>query len=227
MKEIIYQLLEDKMLTYVDLTTIAVQDNGEPLIPIRETANLTTNQIDPDMLTLNGEDIYVRESVANKIGQASLSLATYNSNLRLDVVYGYRSLDIQTALFQRFSEELANTYNGLDLTEATHRLIAEPSVAGHPTGGAVDIQITDNGTPLNFGADIWQFDESSYTFNPFINKEAWQNRLLLRRLMISEGFAPFDGEWWHFSYGDREWAYTYGLEAAIYDQIPFIARNNE
>ena len=225
MKEQIYQLLEEKMLTYTDLATVNVQDCGEPLVPIRETVNLTTTQIDPDMLTITGKEIYVRETVAKKIGQASLSLAKYNSDLRLDVVYGYRSLNIQETLFRKFKDELANTYSGIDLIEATHRLIAEPSVAGHPTGGAVDIQITDTGTPLNFGADIWQFDETSYTFNPFITKEAWQNRLLLRRLMIGEGFAPFDGEWWHFSYGDREWAYTYGLEAAIYEQIPFVSRN--
>jgi D-alanyl-D-alanine dipeptidase len=36
---------------------------------------------------------------------------------------------------------------------------------------------------------------------------------------MRQGLAPFDGEWWHFSYGDREWAKYYEEEAAaIYDQ---------
>ncbi|QQR69366.1 MAG: hypothetical protein IPI58_01405 [Alphaproteobacteria bacterium] len=39
--------------------------------------------------------------------------------------------------------------------------------------------------------------------------------------MTSVGFAPFDGEWWHFSYGDREWAKYYGRSHAIYSQIAF------
>jgi D-alanyl-D-alanine dipeptidase len=37
--------------------------------------------------------------------------------------------------------------------------------------------------------------------------------------MTSVGFAPFDGEWWHFSYGDREWAYFYKKKNALYGQI--------
>lgn len=33
-----------------------------------------------------------------------------------------------------------------------------------------------------------------------------ENRFLLQDLMLLVGFAPYYGEWWHFSYGDREWA---------------------
>ncbi len=39
--------------------------------------------------------------------------------------------------------------------------------------------------------------------------------------MLTAGFAPFDGEWWHFSFGDREWARFYGAENALYEQIQF------
>jgi D-alanyl-D-alanine dipeptidase len=59
----------------------------------------------------------------------------------------------------------------------------------------------------------------TFTFSPFISKEAWANRQLLRRVMIQAGFAPFDGEWWHFSYGDKEWARYYDKRAAMYDQL--------
>lgn len=45
------------------------------------------------------------------------------------------------------------------------------------------------------------------------------NRLWLRNLVMSQGFAPFDGEWWHFSYGDKEWAAYYSRQAAIYGPI--------
>ena len=41
--------------------------------------------------------------------------------------------------------------------------------------------------------------------------------------MVSEGFAPFYGEWWHFSYGDREWAAFYEKEA-LYDIIDFTIK---
>jgi zinc D-Ala-D-Ala dipeptidase len=106
-----------------------------------------------------------------------------------------------------------------DLIAATHRIIALPEVAGHPTGGAVDIQILGSGQPIDMGTKIWEFVPDSFTFSPFIDRSAWSNRQLLRRVMTTAGFAPFDGEWWHFSYGDREWAKHYGEQAAIYEQI--------
>ncbi|MDR3125675.1 MAG: hypothetical protein LBU20_01195 [Candidatus Nomurabacteria bacterium] len=34
-------------------------------------------------------------------------------------------------------------------------------------------------------------------------------RFSILKPMMSQGFAPYDGEWWHFSYGDREWAAWY------------------
>jgi D-alanyl-D-alanine dipeptidase len=37
--------------------------------------------------------------------------------------------------------------------------------------------------------------------------------------MMQEGFAPFDGEYWHFSYGDKERAYYYCKPYAMYNQV--------
>ena len=37
--------------------------------------------------------------------------------------------------------------------------------------------------------------------------------------MLEQEFAPYDGEWWHFSYGDREWAFYYKKEKALYKQV--------
>jgi len=104
-------------------------------------------------------------------------------------------------------------------------LIAVPEVAGHPAGAAVDIQMLRAGKPLDFGTAIWEFVPDSYTFSPFVSRGAWTNRLLLRRTMMQAGFAPFDGEWWHFSYGDKEWAKYYDKAAAIYDQVEFKVAN--
>lgn len=110
---------------------------------------------------------------------------------------------------------------GSSLDEEVHRLIAVPSVAGHPTGGAVDVVIVDknSNTPIDFGSKIYDFKtKDCYTFSPYISEEAKKNRMLLRNAMMSQGFAPFDGEWWHFSYGDKEWAFYYKKDGAIYTQ---------
>ncbi len=100
-------------------------------------------------------------------------------------------------------------------------MIAVPEIAGHPTGGAVDIQIVKDDMPLDMGTKIWEFTKDPYTFSPFIEQDARDNRLLLRSIMMDVGFAPFDGEWWHFSYGDKEWAAYYKKPSAVYNQIEF------
>lgn len=65
--------------------------------------------------------------------------------------------------------------------------------------------------------------KDTFAFSPYISATAKQNRLMLRKLMMDTGFAPFDVEWWHYSYGDKEWAKYYAKPVAIYEQIEFTA----
>ena len=34
--------------------------------------------------------------------------------------------------------------------------------------------------------------------------------------MTEAGFAPYEQEWWHYSYGDRAWAEHHGHAAPLY-----------
>ena len=220
-KQDIYNLLEDKMLGYADYESVPVEPNKELLVPIQTSKNLTARQIDPNMRACTGEQIYVRRGVLRRLVQVAKLLAAEDASLQLEVVYGYRTLEIQQQLFAKYKAELESQYNGNELLAAVHRLIAVPEVAGHPAGAAVDIQIIKNGKPLDFVTKIWEFVPDSFTFSPFVSKEAWTNRQLLRRVMMHANFAPFDGEWWHFSYGDKEWAKYYNQPNALYEQVEF------
>jgi D-alanyl-D-alanine dipeptidase len=71
------------------------------------------------------------------------------------------------------------------------------------------------------GTDVPEYLLDTYVFSPFIARECWHNRQILRACMIKAGFAPFDGEWWHFSFGDREWACYFNQPTAIYSQLRF------
>ena len=218
-KDEIYRLLETNMLGYLDYVEMPLQDTQEAMVPIPQNEHLKARQIDNQMIPFTGDQIFVRQTVLDKLIEASHLLALYDPKLTLEVVYGYRTLEIQRQLFEKHSSKFKETLCGNALLEAVHKYIAVPEVAGHPTGGAVDVQLIKNGLPLNFGTAIWEFVDDALTFSPFIGKEAWHNRQLLRRLMIQVGFAPFDGEWWHFSFGDKEWAKYYSKPFAIYKQL--------
>ena len=47
-------------------------------------------------------------------------------------------------------------------------------------------------------------------------QEAKQNRRVRLTAVQSAGFVNYPHEWWHFSYGDRYWAYAKDEPAAIY-----------
>ena len=220
-KQDIYQSLEDKMLRYADLAGVPVRPVQEKLVSIMPKSNLIAKPINAEMKVYTGDVIYVRESVALKLSQAARLLAATDPKLKLQVVYGYRALSVQQKLFLKYKNRFEDQYSGEELLEAVHRLIAVPEIAGHPTGGAVDIQIVESGKPINMGTEIWEFVNDSFTFSPFISYRAQENRRLLRSIMMEVGFAPFDGEWWHFSYGDKEWAKFYSKPCAIYEQVEF------
>ena len=134
----------------------------------------------------------------------------------------YRSHAVQTAKYNAVKEKLKLNYSDEELNKAVHRFIAAPDVAGHPTGGAIDVCVWDrNASKIDMGTEVHTLEKGSYVLNPFISKAAWLNRQKLRIAMCAAGFAPFDGEWWHFSYGDREWAAYYNKPYAIYNQIEF------
>ncbi|MEI7631962.1 MAG: M15 family metallopeptidase [bacterium] len=218
-KSEIYDLLASKMVLYVDLIDIPVRENNESLVKIVTSDLIKTRQINPTNMTVLDSDIYIRESVAERLYRVAENLYAVSKNMSLDVVYGHRSLKVQTELFEKYKKEYSKQYSGVELLEAVQRSIAVPEVAGHPTGAAVDIRILNRGVPIDMGTDIWEFIPDSYTFSPFISKEAWNNRRLLRDLMKHDGFAPYDGEWWHFSYGDKEWAKYYNKPRALYKQV--------
>jgi D-alanyl-D-alanine dipeptidase len=220
-KQAVYRSLEDKMLGYADLISVPVKPVQEKLLPIKASATLVTKPINNDMRAYTGDLIYVRESVLTKLNQAANRLEKSGADLQLQVVYGYRAMCVQTKLFEMYKKQFEPDLSGEALLEATHRLIAVPEIAGHPTGGAVDIQIVKAGSPINMGTKIWEFVQNSFTFSPFISKGAQDNRRLLRNAMMQVGFAPFDGEWWHFSYGDKEWAKYYRKPSALYNQVEF------
>ncbi len=72
---------------------------------------------------------------------------------------------------------------------------------------------------LDFGTELLDFStEKCFTFSDEISDEAKKNRMLLRDIMMEVWFAPYDGEWWHFSYWDVEWACFYWEDNAIYGQ---------
>lgn len=225
-KEDLFCVLERNFLTYKELVSVAQSDNGDPMVSLLDSGvrfSCDGSAIEP---STNGE-IFVRRGVVEKLKLAQQKVDDLLPGYLIEVTYGYRSPAVQQRNYEQIRENILSRSDREwledDLKEEAHRFIAVPEVAGHPTGGAVDVRLVNAaGEELDMGSPIHEFTKESYTFYPFISKAAWRSRQALRQAMLWAGFAPFDGEWWHFSYGDREWAVYYNKPSSIYKQIQFL-----
>jgi len=214
-----YADLEKNFISYVNLTTVNSLDitaDLESFVILPSLGKgLIGRYINKDDKENLQQNIIVRKSIYKKLQNidASLKRKKKYENCQLVVVYGYRSLDVQQEMFNDEQKKIKTAnpnLSDIEIAEIVHRRIAVPSVAGHPTGGAVDVTIYDfaNEQYFDFGTDIRDFStKDRYYDSPFITKPQKANRLLLRQIMTTEDFAPYNGEWWHFSYGDKEWAF--------------------
>lgn len=87
-------------------------------------------------------------------------------------------------------------------------------------GAAVDLTLIGEHGPFDLGTPIDATPEQSNGACFFaatnISREARTNRALLADVLTSSGLVNYPTEWWHWSFGDRYWAFTEGREHALY-----------
>ncbi len=187
---------------YEDIMTSAVYAGEHLHSPYRGD-----NVIDAAHVT-----VYVRESVAHRLHQAQALLP---AGMRLIVFDGYRSVEVQRALYDQFLHELRAlrpTWSEQQLVDETERYVSLPSSdpscpSPHSTGGAIDVAIIrDNtmiefGTPFDHGSErsaLRYFEDDAHVLTD-TDREARNNRRLLYRVMHEAGFEGFEHEWWHYN----------------------------
>ena len=83
--------------------------------------------------------------------------------------------------------------------------------SSHSRGSTVDLTLLDmaTGEELDMGSPFDLFSEKSHPDFRGISDEQYENRMILRNVMLRNGFAPIDCEWWHFTLKDEPYPDTY------------------
>ncbi len=83
--------------------------------------------------------------------------------------------------------------------------------SSHSRGSTVDLTLLDmkTGKELDMGSPFDLFDEISHPDNRGITDEQYENRMILRQVMVRNGFSPLECEWWHFTLKDEPYPDTY------------------
>ena len=83
--------------------------------------------------------------------------------------------------------------------------------SSHSRGSAVDLTLIDmrTGKEVDMGGPFDLFSEISHPDYRGITPEQYDNRMLLQKAMVRNGFQPIDCEWWHFTLEDEPYPDTY------------------
>lgn len=83
--------------------------------------------------------------------------------------------------------------------------------SGHTRGSTVDLTIVkvNTGKELDMGSPYDYFGVQSHPFYNNISTIQKRNRLYLRKVMLENGFKPYDNEWWHFTLKKEPFPKTY------------------
>ena len=85
------------------------------------------------------------------------------------------------------------------------------SRSSHSRGSTVDLTLLDmeTGKEVDMGSPFDMFSEVSHPDYTGITKEQYENRMMLRQIMLRNGFEPIDCEWWHFTLQNEPFPQTY------------------
>ena len=214
--------------------SVPTKENDEPLVALVASDRLAMRPVwvehpksiegklynDYIKMHPNYDGIYLRKTVAAMLESAALKLPRA---WQLVVVAGHRPLQVQQALYDRVFNQFTAKYPDLSPDEIgtmTRLYVSDPTrkPSPHCCGSAVDIDAIDveTGRSIDFGTIINTSSKRSHIHDPHISEQARANRMLLLEAMIEAGFSSLHSEWWHFSYGDQNWAAFYELPSAIY-----------
>ncbi len=83
--------------------------------------------------------------------------------------------------------------------------------SSHSRGSTVDLTLLDmaTGKEVDMGSPFDFFGELSHPDNTDVTPEQYENRMLLQKVMVRNGFVPYECEWWHFTLEDEPFPDTY------------------
>ena len=202
------------------ILAVPIEECEEPLVDLREYPVLATTE-HPRAKSPAETRLHCRSGVAERLLVADTALP---DGARLLVLECYRPLELQRRYWETDLAGLGKRYpdwSGERLLQENAKFVAPPwNVPPHSTGGAVDLVLVDeDGRELDMGSALNEEGPLMRTDADGIPPEAKANRRTLLEAMTSAGFVNYPHEWWHFSYGDRYWAYTAGESVARYTSV--------
>ena len=221
--------------------SIGIQEIDEPLIDLSQVNNARIKPLSffsEKYVNSYAEYSKIRQGVYLKLLKM---LEILPENVGIAYFEGYRPLSKQKEYFdKKFKEILAQVKDKELAYQETSKLLSPfiNNVPTHATGAAIDIalfEINDSKPQL---IDMGKFDvifgpnDQQETFSENISISQKMNRLMMLLAAAKAGLVNYGYEWWHYSFGDKAWAYVKKQKQALYGLAtnkndPILSLNKE
>jgi D-alanyl-D-alanine dipeptidase len=209
-------------------------------IPIKECNEEMMDLIQQDIILYgdspeipnNHDYTKIRRTLYEKLIEAQSYLPKH---LKFCVYECYRSLQLQAQLFNQRYKIVQEANPGLEhaqifketalLVSPTINLDGSKNIPPHGAGAAIDLYLIDEENQyvdMGIHPKDWMQDTEgtlSRTDSLKISGIAKEHRIMMSNALNKVDFANYPGEYWHWSYGDRYWAYQKGKAFALYNLI--------
>ena len=168
-------------------------------VPVADTTFVNLKEYNGDFhydLKYASSDNFLKEQVYD-CGECYLRYKTVKALIAANEVF--KKLGYKISIF--------DCYRPVDIQKRMWRIIPNPTYVADPAkgsihnrGGAVDITLLDkHGNQVDMGTPFDHFGpESAHAYNK-LSEQQKNNRRLLREVMVANGFAVFESEWWHYN----------------------------
>jgi D-alanyl-D-alanine dipeptidase len=225
-----------KRIIYIadpEILAVPIKECNEPLVDIKNFDELLYGPPEYDIAI----DCYtrLRKTVFEKLCRAQNDLP---KGWHFRLFEGFRSLTVQQILFDKIYQIVSSRspdashakrfYETTGLVSPVINLDGTQNIPPHNTGAAVDLEIiSDDNQLIDMGMtakEWWSVPpELCLTNSPLVNDTVKLNRKILLDVLQNHGFVNYPTEWWHYSYGDRYWAYHQPEKSAIYGSVEAIS----
>ena len=199
------------------MAKIQIADNHEPLVKVRDYCPKVVIDV------RFGREAYLRKTIAEMLHKASKYLP---EGIQFILHDAWRPKKIQDRLRVNFEKRLRAMHpelSGRAFEDQLDKYVAPSSgywASGHMCGGAVDIRLIKKGRrlPMKDRKNL-SYEENALSVQSKLPKYIQKNRKILSKALTKAGFCNIPHEFWHWSYGDKEWAIHTGRKTAFYGVV--------
>lgn len=200
---------------------IRIEDCGEPLVDIKKACPGVLIALDPWRME-HEKTAYLRQTVATMLKRAQRSLPPGMTFLVRDA---WRPHYVQEQIFKEFIERFTKQnphWLKERVLQEVETYVAQAQgqfASGHMTGGAVDVRLWHKGRRLPMRSQRLSYQENARSQQPKLPAHLQRNRRLMFEALSTVGFSNQPNEFWHWSYGDVQWAQRTQHATAIYGVV--------